>query len=268
MPLTDLKSGKREHAEGQEREASKENKIVWNWGYRWRLWKTLGMRACHTRGRETPHKKISKYRRIYKAARLVCIFYTCKPAFFKFVNTDIYRLRNLQKKQYPSLTFRRRRVSENLNHSTWKTYLPPFTSSLPSTFGSSWAVAPPLARFTTKSRYTTPCASANTILCDNGTFSTIVFFFTTVFTGKATKWWKSEHTNIGTSCMTPCIGFISIPCFGLEIGKNNNALPLRRLRVTHSPLPYSLPSSALQWGECCEDTSENKDYNGLMTDLG
>lgn len=79
--------------------------------------KTLGMRAYHTRGRETPHKKISKYRRFYKAARLVCIFYTCKPAFFKFVNTDIYRLRNLQKKQYPSLTFRRRRVSENLNHS-------------------------------------------------------------------------------------------------------------------------------------------------------
>ena len=229
--------------------------------------KTLGMRACHTRGRETPHKKISKYRRFYKAARLVCIFYTCKPAFFKFVNTDIHRLRNLQKKQYPSLTFRRRRVSENLNHSIWETYLPQFTSSLPLLFGSPWAVAPLLARFTTKSRCMTPCASANTILCDNGTFSTIVFFFTTVFTGKAIKWWKSEHTNIGTSCMTPCIGCISIPCFGLEIGKNNNALPLRRLRVTHSPLPYSLPSSALQWGVCCEDTSENKVYNGLMTDL-
>ena len=230
--------------------------------------KTLGMRACHARGRETPHKKISKYRRLYKAARLVCIFYTCKPAFFKFVNTDIYRLRNLQKKQHPSLTFRRRRVSKNLNQSIWKTYLSPFTSSLPSTFGSSWAVAPLLARFTTKSRCMTPCASANTILCDNGTFSTIVFFFTTVFTGKANKWWKSEHTNIGTSCMTPCIGCISIPCFGLEIGKNNNALPRRQLRVTHSPLPYSLPSSALQWGECCEDTSENKVYNALMTDLG
>jgi len=37
--LTDPKSRKREQAEGQEREASKENKIVWNWGYRWRLWK-------------------------------------------------------------------------------------------------------------------------------------------------------------------------------------------------------------------------------------
>lgn len=65
--------------------------------------------------------------------------------------------------------------------------------------------------------------------------------------------------------MTPCIGYTSIPCFGLEIDKNNNALPLRRLRVTHSPLPYSLPSSALQWGECCEDTSESKVYNGLTT---
>jgi len=39
MPLTDPKSGKREQAVGQKRGASKENKIVWNWGYRWRLWK-------------------------------------------------------------------------------------------------------------------------------------------------------------------------------------------------------------------------------------
>lgn len=77
----------------------------------------LGMRACHARGRETHHKNISKSRRLYKIARLVYVFYTCKPTFFKFVNTDVYRLHNLQKKQYPSLTFRCRRVSENLNHS-------------------------------------------------------------------------------------------------------------------------------------------------------
>ena len=78
---------------------------------------------------------------------------------------------------------------------------------------------------------------------------------------------ERTHEHWQLSCMTPCIGYTSIPCFGLEIDKNNNALPLRRLRVTHSPLPYSLPSSALQWGECCEDTSESKVYNGLTTDL-
>ena len=108
-------STKRDKREGQEKATKSYEIEVIGEGCESKKSKVLGMRACHARGRETHHKKISKYRRLYKTARLVCIFYICKPAFFKFVNTDIYRLRNLQKKQYPSLTFRRRRVSENLN---------------------------------------------------------------------------------------------------------------------------------------------------------
>ena len=119
MPLTDLKSEKESKRwDKKERQAKKTKSYeigAIGEGCESKKSKMLGMRACHARGRETPHKKISKRRRFYKAARLVYIFYTCKLAFFKFVNTDIYRLRNLQKKQYPSLTFRRRRVSKNLN---------------------------------------------------------------------------------------------------------------------------------------------------------
>ena len=121
MPLTDPKSRKESKQRDKKERQAKKTKSYEIWaigeGCESKKSKMLGMRACHARGRETPHKKISKRRRFYKAARLVCIFCICKPAFFKFVNTDIYRLRNLQKKQYPSLTFRRRRVSENLNHS-------------------------------------------------------------------------------------------------------------------------------------------------------
>ena len=101
MPLTDPKKRKKRARRGtRERQAKKTKSYeigAIGEGCESKKSKTLGMRACHARGRETPHKKISKYRRLYKAARLVCIFYTCKPAFFKFVNTDIYRLRNLKR---------------------------------------------------------------------------------------------------------------------------------------------------------------------------